>query len=120
MTDMGTSTPPPTLSATGVDGTVTVDGDRLTIHKGLSARRFGVRGSRTLAVGDLAEVRLDHPTAGSRGVLELRPVRRQSPSGSLGEYTVTFTEQSAGRFEQVHARLQDLLAARRAVNGSAA
>ncbi|HVL97847.1 MAG TPA: hypothetical protein VM324_00955 [Egibacteraceae bacterium] len=108
------------LTATGIDGTITVDADSLTIRKGFGTRTFGVRGSHTLAIWAIADAQLDAPTGERRGALQVRPVRQWSPNGSLTEYTVTFTEQAAGEFERVHARLQELLPARQTVRRSGA
>jgi len=105
------------VSATGVNGQVTLDGDRLTIRKGLVRRSYGVRGDRDVPLRDLTAVRLRPATRSANGALELVVDRNGSRNGSptappTGEYTLSFTEESAARFEQVRAGIQALLDAR--------
>lgn len=104
-------------SAAGVNGTVTVQGDRVTIRKGLAPRSVGVRGERQVPIRDITAVRLHPASSEAKGFLELVLKGNDASMGGLlaassGEYTVLFTEQSAAAFEQVRAQVQAALDAR--------
>lgn len=110
---------PAPVSARGANGAVTVDGDWVTIRKGLVRRSYGVRGARRIPVGDIAAVHLRPATDHARGYLQIvpahdPPARNGLLSPTTDEHTVTFGPESAASFERVRGRLQAALDARSA------
>ncbi|HVM12715.1 MAG TPA: DUF4429 domain-containing protein [Egibacteraceae bacterium] len=101
-------------SATGLNGTITVQGEWVRIRKGLAPRSVGVRGERQVAIRDVTEVRVHPATAETNGYLELVLKDSDASMGGLlsassGEHTVMFAEKSAAAFEQVRAQVQAVL-----------
>lgn len=95
------------VSAKGINGTVAVAGDVLTIRKGLTARSSGVRGPRHIAIREVTDICLGPATDEHAGSLQI--VLNGNCAGANGEHTITFAKASAGQFDQVHARVQAAL-----------
>lgn len=101
------ATPTGPVTATGVNGAITVDGALVTIRKGLVARNAGVRGPRRIAIRDVTQVRLEPASDQRPGSLEF--VVNGDRPGANGEHTVLFAKPAASQFEQVRARVQAAL-----------
>lgn len=95
------------VSAKGLNGTVTVEGGAVTIRKGLVVRNTGIRGPSRIALRDVTDVRLEPATGERAGSLEF--VVNGARPGASGEHTVTFAQASADQFDQVRARVQAAL-----------
>lgn len=106
---------PRAWSASGVNGTITISGDWITIRKGLVPRSFGIRRDRHVPLWGITAMRWQPATTETHGHLEL--ILADAPMGGLlaphnGEHTITFTEESAPAFEHIRVNIQGALDAR--------
>lgn len=99
------------VTAQGINGRITVDGDRVTLHKGLLTIRSGIRGQRLIPLNTIAGVTLQPATDQTDGRLQLvmRGADTSQQAHGDGEYTIRFHPASAPSFERVRAHLDALL-----------
>lgn len=99
------------VTAQGINGRISIDRGRVTMHKGLTPRRSGIRGQRGVPLSQIAGVRLEAATDQTDG--RLRLVMRGEDADNVthgdGEYTIRFHPTSAASFERVRSDLDALL-----------
>lgn len=99
-------TRPAAVTARGINGQITVDGEQIRIRKGLLTRMHGVRGERRVQLQDLAAVHVEPATDQSQGSLQLL---LEGEDTATDERIVRFTAASAAQFDEVRSRLEALL-----------
>lgn len=105
----GAAAPP--VTAEGINGRITVNGDRILLRKGLSKLRSGIRGERLVQPSQIASVQLHSATDQTDGRFRL-VMQGEDPNEEVhgdGEYIIRFHPTSAPSFERVRERVEALL-----------
>lgn len=108
----------PQVSARGTNGTITLDGDQVRVHKGLGTLRHGARGERRIPLRRIVAVRMEPATDHSEGHLALL-LEGEDPAlhdqlATTGEHTIRFRPAAAAAFDEVRTRLESRLQAQTA------
>jgi hypothetical protein len=99
------------VTAQGINGRISINGDRVTLHKGLRSIRSGIRGQRFVPLSQIAGVRLEPATDQTDGRLRL-VMQGEDADKAIhgdGEYTIRFHPTSAASFERVRSHLDAML-----------